>query len=123
MTNQDQLKIISDDLTCIFKKMDIPEHLKGYNYFHFAIMQAIENPKYFRKQVDAFEFVAGQLNISVSAFRDGVHRATTHFWESNNIDRMVNFYRNHFCNAPYVPNDFDFIVYMASYLRAKHEYV
>ena len=44
MTNQDQLKIISDDLTCIFKKMDIPEHLKGYNYFRFAIMQAIENP-------------------------------------------------------------------------------
>ena len=123
MDNQEKLKIISDDLICIFKKLDIPEHLKGYKYFHFAIMQAVENPRLFRKQVDAFEYIAEQLNISVSAFRDGVHRATNHFWLSNNIDKMVNFYRNHFCMAPYVPTDFEFITYMASYLRTKHDYV
>ena len=123
MNNQEKLKIISDDMVCILRKMDIPTHLKGYTYFHFAIMQALENPKHFRTQSEAFEFVASQLNISVSAFRDGVHRATTYFWESSNVDRMVNFFRCHFCKAPYVPNDFELIVYMASYLRAKHEYV
>ena len=123
MSNQDTLAAISDDLNCILKKMDIPAHLKGHNYLHFSIMQAIENPKHFRKQADAFQYVAEQLHISVSAFRDGVNRATTYFWKSNSLDRMVNFYRNHFCKAPYVPNDFEIIVYMASYLRAKHEYI
>lgn len=123
MNKQDKLEIISDDLVCIFKKLDIPEQLKGHKYFHFAIMQAIENPKHFRTQADAFKYVAERLNISVSAFRDGVHRATTCFWESNNVDKMANFYRNHFCIAHYVPTDFEFIVYMASYLRTKHDYI
>ena len=123
MNNQDKLKIISNDLTCILKKMDIPKHLKGYNYFHFAIMQAIENPKYFRKQADAFEFVAGQFNISVSAFRDGVNRATTYFWESNNADKMAVFFRNYFSMKCGIPSDFELITYMASYLRTKHDYI
>ena len=62
-----QLKVISDDLDCIFKKLDIPKRLVGYKYFHFAIMQAIENPTFFKTQKDAFEYVAKQLKISVSA--------------------------------------------------------
>lgn len=120
MSDQDQLRIISDDLDCILKKLDIPERLAGYKYLHFSIMQAFVNPEYFRTQSEAYKFVAEQLNISVSAFRDGVHRATLYFWESNNLDRFVGFYRNHFTLKCGVPTDYEFITYMASYLRMKH---
>ncbi len=123
MDKKEQQKLISDDLDCILAKMDVPKHLVGYKYLHFAIMQAVINPIHFRKQNDGFKFVTEQLEISVSAFKDGVKRATTYFWESNNVDKMVGFFRNCFSMKCGVPSDFELITYMASYLRTKHDYV
>ena len=123
MDKQEKIKIISDDLHCILSKLDIPTHLVGLKYLHYAIMYAVENPKDFRKQSEAVKLIASQLNISVSAFRDAVHRATLCFWESSNLDKMISFYCYHYTLKCGVPSDFEFIVYMASYLRLKHDFV
>ena len=123
MDNQEQIKIISDDLHCILLKLEIPTRLVGFNYLHYAIMQALTNPKNFRKQTDALKLIASQLHISVSAFRDAVQRATLCFWESNNLDRMISFYRHQYTLKCGVPSDFEFIIYMASYLRTKHNFI
>ncbi len=118
----EKVKPIATDLDSILTALDIPKHLLGRKYLHYSIILALTDPKLFRNQAEAYRFVAAHFQRSDSAIQSGIQRATACFWESNNLEPMTAFYRHNWCVHCTIPTDFEFIKYMASYLRTKHNY-
>ena len=115
-------KNIFTDLDCILVKMCIPQHLLGYKYFRFMVEQSIQNPALTKTSKEAYSLCATHFNTSLTACENAIKRALSNFWYSNNLDNLTAFLRHHYSVNCGIPSDFDVIVFLALYLRAKHNY-